>query len=152
MESAWAIHVNKSLKVRTGPTSVRWPMSAKLLPIMKCLQGCEQTKEGYQVHEKKFWFLFKHYCGVIMSAMASQITGVSSVNSIVCSGADRRKHPKLRVTGLCEGNSPVTGEFPSQRASNAENVFIWWRHHESISPENIRGSKERRRMSIVWWI
>ena len=36
---------------------------------------------------------------------------------------------KLRVTGLCEGNSPVTGEFPTQGASNAENVSIWWRHH-----------------------
>ena len=36
---------------------------------------------------------------------------------------------KLRVTGLCEGNSPVTGEFPAQKASNAENVHIWWRHH-----------------------
>ena len=31
---------------------------------------------------------------------------------------------KLRVTGLCEGNSPVTGELPAQRASNAENVSI----------------------------
>ena len=40
-----------------------------------------------------------------------------------------KKTPKLRVTGLCEGNSPVTGEFPSQRASNAENISIWWRHH-----------------------
>ena len=39
-----------------------------------------------------------------------------------------KKIPKLHVTGLCEGNSPVTGEFPSQRASNAENVSIWWRH------------------------
>ena len=37
--------------------------------------------------------------------------------------------PKFRVAGLCEGNSPVTGEFPAQRASNAENVPIWWRHH-----------------------
>ena len=27
---------------------------------------------------------------------------------------------KENVTGLCEGNSPVTGEFPAQRASNAE--------------------------------
>ena len=33
-----------------------------------------------------------------------------------------KKTSKLRVTGLCEGNSPVTGEFPSQRASNAKNV------------------------------
>ena len=40
-----------------------------------------------------------------------------------------KKASKLRVTGLCEGNSPVTGEFPAQRASNAENVSIWWRHH-----------------------
>ena len=36
---------------------------------------------------------------------------------------------KLCVTGLCERNSPVTGEFPAQRASNPENTSIWWRHH-----------------------
>ena len=29
------------------------------------------------------------------------------------------------------GNSPVTGEFPVQMDSNAENVSIWWRHHEN---------------------
>ena len=40
-----------------------------------------------------------------------------------------KKTSKLRVTGLCAGNSPVTGEFPTQRASNAENVSFWWRHH-----------------------
>ena len=33
------------------------------------------------------------------------------------------------MTGLCTGNSPVTGEFPAQMASNAENVSIWWRRH-----------------------
>ena len=40
-----------------------------------------------------------------------------------------KKTLKLRVTGLCAGNSPVTGKFPTQMASNAENVSIWWRHH-----------------------
>ena len=40
-----------------------------------------------------------------------------------------KKTSKLRITGLWAGNSPVTGEFPAQRASNAENVSIWWRHH-----------------------
>ena len=40
-----------------------------------------------------------------------------------------KKTLKLRVTGLCVGNSPVTGEFPAQRASNAENISIWWRRH-----------------------
>ena len=41
-----------------------------------------------------------------------------------------KKTSKLRVTGICAGNSPVTGEFPAQRASDAENISIWWRHHE----------------------
>ena len=41
-----------------------------------------------------------------------------------------KKASKLRVTGLCAGNSPVTGEFPVQIASNAESVSIWLRHHE----------------------
>ena len=41
-----------------------------------------------------------------------------------------KKASKLRVTGLWEGNSPVTGEFPAHRASNAENAAIWWRHHD----------------------
>ena len=40
-----------------------------------------------------------------------------------------KKTSKLRVTGLCVGNSPETGEFPAQMASYAENVSIWWRHH-----------------------
>ena len=40
-----------------------------------------------------------------------------------------KKISKLRVTGLYVGNSPVTGEFPAQTASYAENAFIWWRHH-----------------------
>ena len=40
-----------------------------------------------------------------------------------------KKTSKLRVTGLCVGNSPGTGAFPAQMASNAENVSIWWRHH-----------------------
>ena len=42
-----------------------------------------------------------------------------------------KKTSKLRVTGPCEGNSPVSGEFPAQRASNAENVSIWWHHHRT---------------------
>ena len=40
-----------------------------------------------------------------------------------------KKKSMLRVTGLCAGNSPVTGEFPAQIASNAKYVSIWWCHH-----------------------
>ena len=47
-------------------------------------------------------------------------------------GCRSKKTSKLRVTGLCAGNSPWTGEFPAQMASNAENVSIWWRHHAGV--------------------
>ena len=41
-----------------------------------------------------------------------------------------KKTSKLRVTGQCAGNSLGTGEFSAQMSSSAENVSIWWRHHE----------------------
>ena len=57
-----------------------------------------------------------------MGAMASQITSLTIVYSTV--------HSKLRDTGPYAGNSPVASAFPAQMASNAENVSIWWRHHD----------------------
>ena len=65
-----------------------------------------------------------------MSAMATQITSLTIIYSMCGLFRCRsRKTSKLRITGLCGGNSPVTGEFPAQRAIYAENVSIWWRHH-----------------------
>ena len=46
-------------------------------------------------------------------------------------GHRSKKTSTLRVTGLCVGNFPGTGESPSPKASNTENVSIWWRHHKS---------------------
>ena len=58
-----------------------------------------------------YWLLCNHYSEVIMSAMASQIISLTIVYSTVyIQGAD--KTSKLRVTGLCTGNSMVTDEFP----------------------------------------
>ena len=51
-----------------------------------------------------------------MSATVSQITSLTIVYSIVYPRRrSKKKKSKLRVTGLCEGNSPVTGEFPAKR-------------------------------------
>ena len=58
-----------------------------------------------------------HYIDVIMTPLASQISSLVVVYSIVYSGADQ------------SGEFTGTGEFPAQRASNAENGSIWWRHH-----------------------
>ena len=59
-----------------------------------------------------------------------------------------KKISKLRVTGLCAGNSPVTGEFPAQMASNAENVTIWWRHHV-LSPAVPISRGQRCELSLL---
>ena len=71
-----------------------------------------------------------------MGAMPSQIISLTIVYSIIYSGADQRniKAPRHWPLwgGNWGGNSPVTGEFPAQRASYAENISTWWRHHEHI--------------------
>ena len=41
-----------------------------------------------------------------------------------------KKTPRPRVNDLCARNSAVTGELPAQKASNAETISIWWRHHD----------------------
>ena len=65
-----------------------------------------------------------HCSDVTMGAMASQSPASLFIQAQI------KETPKLCVDGLCEGNSPVTGEFPAQMAINAENVSIWWRHHD----------------------
>ena len=70
-----------------------------------------------------------HYGDVIMGTIASQITSLTIVFSTVLFRRRSKKTSKLRVTGLCAGNSPGTGEFPAQMASIAENVSLWWLHH-----------------------
>ena len=62
-----------------------------------------------------------HYNDTIMSAMASQITSLTIVYSTVYSGAAQRKHQSSASLAFVK--------FPAQRASNAWNVSIWWRHH-----------------------
>ena len=79
------------------------------------------------------WILNLHYNDVIMGAMAYQITRLTIVFSTVYSDADQRKHQSSASLGLCAGNSPGTGEFPAQMASNAESDSIWWRQHGILS-------------------
>ena len=69
-----------------------------------------------------------------MDTMASQITSLTIVYSTVYSGQTQIKEniKALRHWPLW-GNSPVTGEFPAQMASNAENFTIWWRHNAKYS-------------------
>ena len=60
---------------------------------------------------------FVRYDDVIMTTLASQITSLTVVYSIVYS--DQRKHQSSASLAFVRG---------IHRASNAENVSIWWRH------------------------
>ena len=58
------------------------------------------------------------------------ITSLSIVYPIVCSGVDQRKHQSSASLAFVRGiHRWPPGEFPAHRASNAENVSIWWHHH-----------------------
>ena len=72
-----------------------------------------------------------HCSDVIMGAM-SQITSPNIVRCTVYSGAYQREHQRSASLAFVREftGSPVTGEFPTQMASNTSNVSIWCRHHE----------------------
>ena len=73
-----------------------------------------------------------HYNDVIMSMMASQITSLTVVCLIVYTSADQREHQSSASLAFVWG---IHRELPAQMASNAENVSIWWRHHEFTSSQ-----------------
>ena len=83
---------------------------------------------GWPISEMLLWCSFSHknYADVI----PGQRPGVrrSSQKSMHCIlnclfRCRSKKTQKLRVSGLCEENSPVTSEFPAQKASNKERCF-----------------------------
>ena len=69
------------------------------------------------------WQSANHYNEAIMSAMASQITGVSIVYSTVWSGSDQIKHQSSALLASVRGihRWPVC---PTQRANNTETVLF----------------------------
>ena len=77
-----------------------------------------------------------HYDDVIMSAIASQITSLTIVYSIVYSDADQRYHQSSASLAFVWGIHRGPVNSPQEMASYAENVSIWWRHHAKVSFPN----------------
>ena len=92
-----------------------------------CRQGSASVTPLYYVYAVAlFTGGFTHYVDAIMTTMASQITSLTVVYSNVYQAQIKENIKAPRHWPLC-------GEFPAQRASNAENVSIWWRYHGHIS-------------------
>ena len=78
----------------------------------------------------------------MISAMASQITILAVVYSTIYSGTADRKHQSFGSLAFVRGFHRWLVNSPHKRASNAENVSIWWRHHELITVTcNLRFTK-----------
>ena len=95
-----------------------------LLTWINLSLSCNVTARG-----TFYWYI----SDVIKGVMASQITSVTCLLNRLFMRISN-KTSKLRVTGVCEGNSPMTDDFPAQRASNAENVSIcFWLNTRTLT-------------------
>ena len=65
---------------------------------------------------------YSYYSDVTMSVMAFQITCVLSL-LIRLYRCRSKKISKLRATGICEGNLPVTGGFPPKKRPVTRKMF-----------------------------
>ena len=132
--------------------NIRLKNMANLLAIWKCRHLLIEAI----LHQSIRWLfsfivfnsIFIDHCSdLIMSSMAYQITGVSIVYSTFVQ-AQIKEIIEAPRHGICEGNSPLTNEFPTQRASNAETVFIWWRHIVYLHRLSQRG---RSLSTTIWY-
>ena len=116
--------------------STRWLLWFSVVNVSQILQGYwhyhwdnhnispGSVHQSWSTQKKNPGTQHFHYSDVTMSAMMSQITGVS----IVCSTVDQKIYQSSASQAFVRGIhwSQVDS---SQRAGNAENVPIWWRHH-----------------------
>ena len=110
-----------------------------------------------QSHQCKWSIPEGHYYDVIMGTIASQITSLTIVYSGVYSDADQSKHQSSASLAFVR-EIHRDGEFPAQMASNAENVSIWWRHHDIGKIDRDQRTTKHTEVRIItvtsqwaWW-
>ena len=118
----WGIH--------RGPVNSphKWPVTRKMFPF----------DDVFMLSS----LLAPHYSDVIMSVMASQITGISTVCSTVCSGADQRKYQSSPLLALVRGihrwpvDSPDEGPV-TWKIYPFDDVFMTGCRYDNIRPPMI---------------
>ena len=99
-----------------------------------------------------------HYNDVIMSAMASQITGLTIVYSTVYSGANERKHQSFASLPFVRGihpwpvNSPHKGPVTRKKFPFDDVIIfhLFLRHHCNFETMNVCYESDERCFSY-WW-
>ena len=91
--------------------------------FIQIIKFVKRLLTNYKVSCKVF-----HYIDVFVTTMTSQITSLTVFTQPFLQTQIKENIKAPRHWPLC-GEITGTDEFPAQRASNAENVSIWWRHH-----------------------
>ena len=139
-------------KESLSPPSAKWMSS----PLLVCLL-CDITENlwasiyffftigqtWFKEQLIKLWGCSESLSGC--SAMGSQLFAQSFIQAMIKENTKAPRH------WLSEGKIPVNGGFAPQRASNAGNDSIWWRHH--VFPDfggvNVSVSNIRKKMVDV---
>ena len=137
LASALILHViSHSYLAHTGPHRANLSTFCTNLERGNLLSSLYFVLPDYTPFEDQ-WPFFKRYCLDAFTPLQWRHIERGDVSNHQCLDCllnrlftyRSKKTSKLRVTGLCEANPPVTGGFPSQRASSAGDVSIWWRHY-----------------------
>ena len=151
----WNFNLNSNIFIQENALqNVVWEMASIFLFRPQCVDICitqpQWVKLFKPLHELPIvtQCIFMHYHVFVLRSGSNKWDGIQALrwrhngrDSIsnhqphdcllnLLFRCRSKKTSKLCVSGLCVGNSPGTGEFPAQMASNVENVSIWWCHHE----------------------
>ena len=107
---------------------MQFPISVRFSCVLYATRRSETNS-----HRLGCNYVSLHYNDVIMGAIASQITSLTVVYSTVYSEADQRKHQSSASLAFVWGIHRDRW-IPRTKASYAENVSIWWRHHVPLIP------------------
>ena len=88
----------------------------------------EHSSRRFPVLQMDLSRIHDHYSFALMSAMASKSPASPLFTQPFIQSQIKENIKAPRHWLLC-GDSPLTGEFPTQRASNVENVSISWRQN-----------------------
>ena len=98
------------------------------LSVMYSLQWRHMSVMMFQITHCLFNRLFRQQIDGLMQKRHNSIANALEL-CLFCIKPSKIEHQSFTSLALCEGNPPVTGGFPSQRASNVERISMSWRHH-----------------------
>ena len=113
----WLLRFTKWVKIDQ-------PMKCVYYVTLTCNMNCSQLNIRYRWYGRDK-FQWRH----------NKSHGISNYRRLDCL-VNRLIRRRLNKHQRSASRAFVTGEFPAQRASDSENVSIWWRHHDETATYN----------------